>query len=63
MTKKDFIFTASLMAEIAKDFKTRNAYIEACKVFARRFQSDNPRFNPSRFFIACGFTNKELGLQ
>jgi hypothetical protein len=49
MTKKDYVHAASSIAKLPK--ARRKAMAED---LAKMFQSDNPRFDRSRFLAACG---------
>jgi hypothetical protein len=50
MTRKDFRAIAEAIAKI-EDLETRVLIAEA---MARTCAQDNPRFNPSKFYEACG---------
>ena len=54
-TKKDFEFTAALLAAAIGGTDPRHLVTLA----AAKFKMDNPRFDEAKFFEACGVKNEK----
>lgn len=52
MTRKDYI----AMARELKDIEDEGARIKAAHAFWKVAKADNPRFDPHKFFAACGLS-------
>jgi hypothetical protein len=54
MTRKDFERAAKIVAKL--EWPEDAELAAAC--FAELFQGDNPRFDPARFRVACGLSER-----
>lgn len=51
MSKRDYVMVARILASTDLPHSTR---LELARKFAEEFESDNPRFDHARFYIASG---------
>lgn len=54
MSKKHFIALAAEIKAILTETNNREAALAAAKVVSKVAQTDNPRFDIARFYVACG---------
>jgi hypothetical protein len=53
MTRKDYVATAEILSTYANEIP-QTVFEDLVYDFSDMFLSDNPRFNPMTFKIACG---------
>ena len=55
MTRKDYIETANILANIKDEIPTHIHFVLVHE-FSQMMEADNPRFDSKRFFAASGVT-------
>jgi hypothetical protein len=66
MTRKDYVFIASILAKAgcgagyAADDPRRLVTTHIARECVTQFAADNPRFNPHKFLVAAGITLPSL---